>query len=62
MKENEMVRQHNQLNGHESEQIPRDSGRQRSLVPYSPWAAKSQDMIEVSEYAHVRIKAVILML
>ena len=31
------------LNGHESEQTPRDSGRQRSLAWYSPWGGKESD-------------------
>ena len=30
--EDEMVRQHHQLNGHESEQTPGDSGGLRSLM------------------------------
>ena len=35
--EDEMVRQHHQLNGHESEQILGDSEGQRSLACCSPW-------------------------
>ena len=35
--EDEMVRQHHQLNGHEFEQTLGDSGVQRSLVCCSPW-------------------------
>ena len=35
--EDEMVGWHHQLNGHEFEQTPGDSGRQRSLACYSPW-------------------------
>ena len=34
--EDEMVGQYHQLNGHEFEQTPGDSGGQRSLVCYSP--------------------------
>ena len=34
--EDEMVREHHQLNGHEFEQTPGDSGGQRSLACYSP--------------------------
>ena len=34
--EDEMIRQHHRLNGHEFEQTPGDSGRQRSLGCYSP--------------------------
>ena len=38
MTEDEMVGWHHQLNGHESEQTPRDSGGQRSLVYFgSKW-------------------------
>ena len=33
----EMVRQHNQLNGHEFAQTPGDSERQESLACCSPW-------------------------
>ena len=35
--EDEMVRQHHQLNGHVFEQTPGDSKGQRSLVCCSPW-------------------------
>ena len=35
--EDEMVRQHHQLSGHESETILEDSAGQRSLVCCSPW-------------------------
>ena len=37
MTEDEMVRYHHQLNGHESEQTASDSEGQRSWVCYSPW-------------------------
>ena len=39
-----MVGQHHWLNGHESEQTPRDSEGQGSLVYCSPWGCKKQDM------------------
>ena len=42
--ENEMVGWHHWLNGHEFEQIPRDSGGQRSLARYSLWGHKELDM------------------
>jgi len=42
--EDEMVREHHQLNGHEFEQTPRDSEGQGSLVCYSPWGHKESDM------------------
>ena len=37
MTEDEMVQWHHQLDGHESEQAPRDCGGQESLVCCSPW-------------------------
>ena len=40
----DMVRQHHQLNWHESGQTPWDSGEQRSLVCYSPWGHKESDI------------------
>ena len=42
--EDEMVRQHHQLNGREFEQTLGDSGGQRSLACYSPWVCKESDM------------------
>ena len=38
--EDEMVGWHHHLNGHESEQTPGDSKRQRSLVCCSSWSCK----------------------
>ena len=38
--EDEMVKQHHWLNGHEFEQTPGDNGRQRSLVCCSPWGCQ----------------------
>ena len=43
MAEDEMVRQHYQLNGHESEQTLGDNEGQRNLVGYSPWGHKESD-------------------
>ena len=40
MAEDEMVRYHHQLSGHEFEQTPGDSRGQRSLVCCSPWGCK----------------------
>ena len=40
MTEDEMVRQHHQLKGHEFEQTPEDSGEQRSLACCSPGGHK----------------------
>ena len=42
--EDEMVRQHHQLNGQDLEQTPGDSGGQESLVHWSPWGHKEPDM------------------
>ena len=41
--EDEMVGWHHQLNGHEFEQIPGDSGGQRSLACCSSWGHKASD-------------------
>ena len=41
--ENEMVRQHHQLSGHESEQTPGDGEGQGSLVCRGPWGRKESD-------------------
>ena len=41
--EDEMVRWHHQLNGHESEQTVGDSEGQESLVCCSPWDHKESD-------------------
>ena len=38
--EDEMVGQHHQLNEHEFEQTPEDSGGQGSLACYRPWGGK----------------------
>ena len=42
-KEDEMVRQHDQLSGHKSDQTPGDSKGQESLVCCSPWGRKESD-------------------
>ena len=44
MAEDEIIRYHHRLNGHEFEQTLRDSGGQRSLVCCSPWGHKESDM------------------
>ena len=41
--ENEMVRWHHQLIGHEFEQAPGESEEQESLVCCSPWCLKESD-------------------
>ena len=42
--EDEMVKWHHRLNGHEFEQTPGQSGGQRSLGCCSPWGHKKSDM------------------
>ena len=44
MAEDEMVRKHHQLNGHEFEQTLGDSGGHRSLACCSPWSCKESGM------------------
>ena len=44
--EDEIVRQHRQFNGHESEQTPGDSEGQGSLVCCRPWGHKESDTTE----------------
>ena len=46
MTEDEIVGQHNQLNGHEFEQVPRVGDGQGSLACCSPWDRKELDMTE----------------
>ena len=41
-----MVRQHQQLNGHEFDQTPGDSEGQGSLACCSPWGRKESDTIQ----------------
>ena len=43
MTEDEMVRWHHQLNGHEFEQTPGDRERQESLACCSSWGRKELD-------------------
>ena len=44
MTEDEMVRWHHRINGHEFEQTPGDSEGQRSLSYCSPWGRKELDI------------------
>ena len=46
MTEDEMVERHHQLNGHEFEQIPRDSEGQGGLVCCDSWGRKELDTTE----------------
>ena len=45
MAEDQIVGEHNQFNGHESEQTPGESEGQGSLVHYSPWGFIELDVI-----------------
>ena len=47
--EEEMVRQHHQLSGHEFEQTLGDSEGQRLLVCCSPWGHRESEMTLVTE-------------
>ena len=49
MTEDEMVGWHQQLNGHEFEQAPRNSEGQGSLACCSPWGCKESDMTQRTE-------------
>ena len=46
MEENEMVRWHHQLNGHEFEYAPEVGDGQGNLVCCSPWGHKESDTTE----------------
>ena len=46
MTEDEMVRWHHRLNGHEFEQTPGDSEGQGSLVCCNPWGLNELDTTE----------------
>ena len=46
MTEDEMVRLHHQINGHEFDQTPGDGKGQGSLVCCSPWGPKESDTTE----------------
>ena len=42
-RQEELVREHHQLNGHEFEETPEDTEGKRSLVCCSPWGCKESD-------------------
>ena len=55
MTEDKMVGWHHQLNGHEFEQILRNSEGQGSLVCCSPWSHKESDTAtEQPQITHIR--------
>ena len=53
--EEEMVREHQQLNGHEFEQTPGDSGGQRNLACCGLWSHKETDTTKQLNTAILRI-------
>ena len=48
--ENDIVRVHHLLQGHEFKQTPSDSGGQRSLVCCSPWGCKESNWTTVRDW------------
>ena len=48
------MREHHQLNGHESEQTPGDREGQGSLACCSPWGCEESDMTEQLNNSKVR--------
>ena len=54
MVEDEMVRQHHRLNGHEFEQTLGDGEGQRNLACCSPWGRKESDTIEQLNNNNIR--------
>ena len=46
IEEDELIRQHHQLSGHEFEQTPGDNKGQGSLACFSPWGHKESDTTE----------------
>ena len=56
MTEDEMVRWHHWLEGHEFEQALGTGDRQGSLECYSPWGCKKSDVIEATELNWTRMK------
>ena len=44
MTEDEIVRWHHRLSGHEFEQVPGGGNGRESLACYSPWGDKESDM------------------
>ena len=52
MTEDEMIRWHHQLNGHEFEQTPGDSEGQGSLACCSPWGHKQVGHDLATEQQH----------
>ena len=50
-----MVREHHQLNGHESAQTPGDNGGQRSLACYSQWGWKESDMTVTEQQQQISL-------
>ena len=53
MTEDKMVGWHHQLNGHEFQQTPEDSGGQRSLPCYSPWDQRVGHGLVIEQQKHM---------
>ena len=53
--EDENARKHHRLSGHESEQIPGDSGEQMTLARCSPWGCKELDTVTQQQQCLARI-------
>ena len=53
MTEDEMVRQHHRLDGHEFEQAPGVGDGQGSLECCSPWGRKVSDMTQRLNHCHI---------
>ena len=48
VREDEIVRWHHQLNGHEFEQFPGDGEGQGTVACWSPWGCKESDVTELN--------------
>ena len=55
--EDEMIREHDRLNGHELEQTPGDSGGQESLACCSPWDHKELDTTQQLNNSNIILRA-----
>ena len=56
MPEDETIRQHHQLNGHEFVQTPGYSGGQRSLVACNPWGYRVRHDLVTEQQLKITIK------
>ena len=56
MTEEELVGQHHQLNGHESEQAPGDGEGQGTLACCRPWGCRVRHDLETEQQSHFQKK------